>query len=340
MNYIIWKDIDSRTLKGLIISELPPITKPAMRVQETIIDGVDGSIIEDLGYEAYDKEMTIGLHGDFDINEIIKYFSGEGNIVFSNEPDKYYKARIIDQIDYERLLRFRTASITFRVQPFKYKYQEEELEIDGTSFNNLFDNSAETTNIYIGEDGTEITSVGDVFIKQELVPDATNYIMSYQGKNNGAFVRFAYYNESTFISREISNENGHIFTVPSNCTKIDIRIDDDEDNFIGLQIEEGIEATILVINNSGNYLSKPIMKISGAGTIEFTVNDNKLFRYTFPDGEDTVIIDSQKQDAYLGTVLKNRYMSGEFPTLEIGENTITWSGTITSIKISSQSRWL
>ena len=73
MNYIIWKNTDSRTLKGLIISELPPISKPAMRVQETIVDGVDGSIIEDLGYEAYDKEMLIGLSRDFDINEIIKY---------------------------------------------------------------------------------------------------------------------------------------------------------------------------------------------------------------------------------------------------------------------------
>ena len=125
-NKIIWKDIDSSTIKGLLICELPPITKPKMRVQETAIDGVDGSIIEELGYETYDKSIRIGLTRDFDIDEVIKYFTGEGNVVFSNEPNKYYKARIIEQIDYERLLRFKEAVVKFRVQPFKYEYQEEE----------------------------------------------------------------------------------------------------------------------------------------------------------------------------------------------------------------------
>ena len=61
MNKIIWKDIESTEIKGLMICELPPITKPKMRVQETTIDGVDGSIIEELGYESYDKTITIAL---------------------------------------------------------------------------------------------------------------------------------------------------------------------------------------------------------------------------------------------------------------------------------------
>ena len=126
MSKIIWKDIDSSTIKGLMICELPPITKPKMRVQETEVDGVDGSIIEELGYEAYDKSIRIGLTRGFDIDEVIKYFSGEGNVVFSNEPNKYYKAKIIEQIDYTRLLRFKEAEVKFRVQPFKYEYQEEE----------------------------------------------------------------------------------------------------------------------------------------------------------------------------------------------------------------------
>lgn len=126
MNYIIWKNIDSRNIDGLLISELPPITKPKMRIQETKIDGVDGSIIEELGYETYDKTIRIGLTRNFDIDEIIKYFSGDGDIVFSNEPNKFYKARIINQINYEKLLSFKEATIKFRVQPFKYEYNEEQ----------------------------------------------------------------------------------------------------------------------------------------------------------------------------------------------------------------------
>lgn len=124
MNYVIWKNKDSTDIVGLKILDLPPITKPKMRVIETEIDGVDGSIIEDLGYESYDKSINIGLVGNYDVDEILDYFDGEGQIIFSNESDKYYNAKIINRIDYERLIRFRTATVKFRVQPYKYKVNE------------------------------------------------------------------------------------------------------------------------------------------------------------------------------------------------------------------------
>lgn len=236
MNYLIWRGNDSRDIKGLIISELPPISKPNMRVTETVIDGVDGSIIEELGYESYNKAINIGLTQKADIDEVLAYFTGDGEVVFSNEPDKYYKATIIGQIDYARLVRFRTATVTFRVQPFKYEYYEK---------------------------------------------------------------------QSVFEGEELAGEVNQV-----------------------------------VVKNVGNYFAKPVIEIKGSGAVEVAVNGNLLFRYTFPDGEDTVIIDSQKQDAYLGADLKNRNMSGEFPVFETGKNTITWEGIITSLSISSKSRWL
>ena len=74
MNSIIWNGVSSTTIQGLLISELPPITKPEMRIAETVINGRDGSIIEELGYASYVKTVTIGLYGNFDINKVIKYF--------------------------------------------------------------------------------------------------------------------------------------------------------------------------------------------------------------------------------------------------------------------------
>jgi len=53
-----------------------------------------------------------------------------------------------------------------------------------------------------------------------------------------------------------------------------------------------------------------------------------------------VVIDSEKQDAYLGEVLKNRNMNGEFPVLLAGTNKIEWSGYVESIEILPRSRWL
>lgn len=133
MNYIVWNNQDSRSIDGLLICELPPITKPQVRVKETIIDGVDGSIIEELGYESYDKTIAVGLKIGADVDEIMEYFTGDGEIIFSNEPNKYYIARIISRIDYARLSRYRTAKVTFRVQPFKYDNSEVELYKSGSN---------------------------------------------------------------------------------------------------------------------------------------------------------------------------------------------------------------
>lgn len=124
MGYFIFKNIDSRDVKGLITSQLPPITKPKMRTQVLTLDGRDGSIITPLGYEAYKKTVKIGLTNGYDIDNLISWLNGAGQVVFSTEPDKYYNAQIIDAVDYERLLRFKTANIVFDVQPFKYSTTE------------------------------------------------------------------------------------------------------------------------------------------------------------------------------------------------------------------------
>lgn len=232
MNSINWKGIDSESIEGLLICELPPISKPKMRIKETVIDGVDGSFIEELGYESYDKTMKIGLTRDYDIDEIMDYFNGEGNLIFSNEDDKLYKAKIINQIDYQRLLRFKTANVTFRVQPFKYSTSEVSKKVDITD-----------------------------------------------------------------------------------------------------------ETSINVYNN-GNVVSKPQIKIYGSGVINFKLEGRTIFDYTFSSDDTYVVIDSDKQDAYVGSILKNRRMSGDFPIFQKGKNTISWDGTITKIEISNYSRWI
>lgn len=129
-DYIILNGVNSNTITGLLISTLPPITKPKIRTQTEEIDGRDGDIVTKLGYSAYDKEFAIGLYGNFDINEVIEYFNSEGTVVFSNENDKYYNYQILEQIDFEKLIRFKTAKVKMHVQPFKYPTEETPVEIE------------------------------------------------------------------------------------------------------------------------------------------------------------------------------------------------------------------
>lgn len=133
MEYFIWQNIDSREVKGLIVTALPPIHKPRMRTQVLTLDGRDGSIITPLGFEAYKKKVKIGLTKGYDIDEIIAWLNGSGQVVFSNENEKYFNAQIVESIDFEKLLRFKTAEITFEVQPFKYSTTERTKTFDITT---------------------------------------------------------------------------------------------------------------------------------------------------------------------------------------------------------------
>ena len=124
--YVIINGQSSMEVNGLLISELPPITKPQMRVTAEEIDGRAGDIVTELGFSAYDKEMSIGLAGQYDIDDVIDFFNQSGKITFSNEPDKFYNFAQYDAIDFEKLIRFKTAKVKFHVQPFKFGLNESE----------------------------------------------------------------------------------------------------------------------------------------------------------------------------------------------------------------------
>jgi len=230
VNYIVFKDKCSKHIKGLLICELPPITKPKMRTSITKIDGKDGDIIDELGYESYTKTISIGLTRNYDIDEVMSFFNGSGDLIMSNEPDKVYKVSILDNIDYERLVRFRTASVKFYTQPFKY----------------------------------------------------------------------------------LLNEPSFTFSIT------------DETSF--------------KVSNQGLAESKPIITLYGSGDVTIAINGLDVFTINIDD--EYVTIDSIEEEAYKDSELKNRKMTGDFPTLKSGINTISWTGTLTKIIVNPKSRWL
>ena len=238
MNNLIMNGISSTTIQGLLIQNLPPISKPKIRAEAEEIDGRDGDIITTLGYGAYDKEFQIGLYKNFDIDQIIAYFNSSGTVTFSNEPDKYYNYQILEQIDFERLLRFRIATVKMHVQPFKY-------------------------------------AVAD---------------------------------------------NSKTFTIAEGTTSLTIR-------------------------NVGNIYSKPILTITGSGTINLYLNSIQIFTLNLGEVSTTIAIDINNMNAYdpSNNNFMNRLVTGNYDNfkLAIGKNTISWSGgSITQMKIQNFSRWI
>lgn len=122
---MIFKNINSNDIEGLIICAEPPISSSALKIRETEIDGRDGTIVEELGYKSYTKSVEIGLNKNADIDKIISYFSGKGDLIFNCENDKVYKGAIYEPINLEKLLRFRKGIVVFYCQPFKYKKNDQ-----------------------------------------------------------------------------------------------------------------------------------------------------------------------------------------------------------------------
>ena len=175
--YIIINGQSSMEVSGLLISELPPIIKPAMRVTAEEIDGRAGDIVTELGFSAYDKEISIGLHGDYDIDDVISYFNSSGKVTFSNEPDKYYKFAIYNAIDFEKLIRYKTAKVAFHVQPFKYALNEGEKVFDFSSSETSGELSIRNNGNYISRPTIKLTGSGTVNLSingaQVMVIDMT-----------------------------------------------------------------------------------------------------------------------------------------------------------------------
>ena len=224
-NKFTFKGISS-TSYSMIVNKLPPITKPRKKTETVEIDGFDGDITIDNGYSAYDKQVQVTFLSKPSIDSLNAWLTGSGKLILSNEPDKYYDAEIIGEIELERSKAFYTATITFHVQPYKH--------------------------------------------------------LNTEAKANGT--------------------------------------------------------TSVTVENKGIDECLPIIKITGSGDVEVKINTVTICSVNIDDG--FIVLDSEKQEAYKGTVLKNRKMIGEFVKLPSGNTTITTTGSVTAIEVEARSRWI
>lgn len=363
MNYITINGVRSDTVRGLLIQSLPPITKPKMRTSIEEIDGRDGDVITKLGYSAYDKEVSIGLYGDFDIDDCIKFFDSEGNVVFSNEQDKYYRYTIIDQIDFERLIRFRTATVKFHVQPFKFSDVDKSISWssnliavkDYESNSHSVDLKSHTT-IAINGTATKDTEFYIPINKLTLKSGTYNFSVFCGGTASGSSIRLISgrpSNNYSFGGRYLSLSNNKSVSFEANDTG-SMTYD-----YLWLYIPQGtaINVTLsislkndnheesVIVYNRGNTFSRPRITIIGGqeaiGTkIELSINDTK--KLTIDMSDTAIIIDTSEQNAYYNGILLNRHVAGDYSevTLNTGANEVSWNGIVEKIIIEDFSRWI
>lgn len=360
MNYVILNGVKSTTIKGLLISSLPPITKPLMRTSIEEIDGRDGDVVTNLGYSAYDKPMEIGLFGDYNIDEVIQFFDSQGTVIFSNEPDKYYNYQIIAQIDFEKLIRFKTATVTFHVQPFKYSAVDDVFNFINNELN-LKIYSATKNGVSISAENGVISLSGTATSATEFyVPinsmtlNAGNYTLNATTNGTGEsacsirVIGDVPSDADSFGETYLSLENDGLATLSATLSE------QQTFNYIWFYITSGTalnftlnvemlddDANSFSITNRGNTVSRPIITIYGSGTINLSLNGAQIFVIDLGSAE-YITIDSAQMNAYQGDILMNRSVAGDYDdlVLNVGTNTISWTGDITQIEVDDFSRWI
>ena len=375
MNYIVLNGMKSTLIKGLLISELPPITKPLIRTKTEEIDGRDGDIVTKLGYAAYDKKMTIGLYGDYDIDEVIEYFNSSGEVLFSNEPDKIYRYQINNAIDFERLLRFRTATVVFHVQPFKYSALNDSVFY---SKNMLIYNAhswtVEDVSIDVAKQGaitvdgeTDMGIIIKMFDTDKITLKAgVTYtfevdIVSGASSSVGIAIAKDVDGVLTRLGDQIfwlGNDVSFSYTPEEDETydKIEITVSFMYNGTTVFKPKLTSSETVssIVIPNRGNVVARPTIKITGTGAATLQMNNGftvgiseiALSGESWQIPEITLDVESMNATT-LGqmdeTVMRNRDITGDIRNLEVpvGINTLHFTGTgIETIEIERGARWV
>lgn len=356
-NYIELNGEKSTNVNGLLIQSLPPITKPKMRTSAEEIDGRDGDIVTKLGYSAYNKTLKIGLHGDYDVDDAISFFDSEGEVVFSNEPDKYYRYEIIDGIDFDRLIRFRTASVNLHVQPFKYDAVDRVLNVINQLVH-IGDYGSKKFGVSVASKDGKITVAGKATSTVEFYIPIESFALksgsytlsaSVVGSAGGSAIRLVDDSPSDLTSfgrNYISLKDGTSSVIKSYETGAL------EYDYLWLYVPSGAlvnfelsvnlgndDFDFVEIVNRGNVESRPKITLHGSGNVALSLNGLSVISLNI---NDYITIDVDGMNAYRDGVLMNRSVKGDYANLAFrrGTNTLSWDGSITEINVEDFSRWI
>lgn len=364
---------------GFALKGRPSIPSANKKYETIEIEGRDGSLTRFLSYEDLKFSLTFNILFQDDIKQKLREIKGlmsqANTLSFDDSPNFFYKIKQAQVSDTESVIRRHGVfSVDFVADSFEYEassvleYQDFNLatqtstpiSITGTNtLNQITSNYVFTdklSNLFATNDlltlsfNWSTTATSGKFIVRTLgQPYTFGDIVKATGTNG---------NQSSTIDISPTRQSGRATIVykvnsavaTSNVMAGDFRIDNLESgknltisNYKlerGNKLEFGSDSADfnnIKIRNNTTYFSQPIIKIFGQGNIKLYVNDELIEFKNLMDG---IILDSEKQEAYLADVNKNAQMVGNFPNFEIGENQIIAVGNVNKIEILPNWRWL
>ena len=111
---------------GVVMLKAPSIFIPQRKINEIKVSGRNGVLHEDeKTYQNYTKDAECHVMDRSQIDEVCGWLTGFGEVIFSSEPDKVYRAYIKNQIEFGSILKnINDFLVQFDVEPFKYSVAE------------------------------------------------------------------------------------------------------------------------------------------------------------------------------------------------------------------------
>ena len=192
--YFIWKGVDCRKL-GIMVETYPPMVKPKERVEQVAIPGLSGKLVIPEGdypvYDNYLKNVKCWCRPSADMQAVCAFLTGEGLLVLGNEPNRAYRARIINQIDFAQIVKgreYRNFTIPFDVSPLKRIWPataETVFSFTPDAMGDVINSGNQpcypTITMTADDEGTIILQIGANLISFNA-PTAGTYILDYEAQ--------------------------------------------------------------------------------------------------------------------------------------------------------------
>lgn len=130
-DWFTWNGVDCTTY-GMHVLAQPPVMRPTERVQYVTVPGRSDSLTLLEGanvFESITLPCTCIIEDPYQIIEgssvsrirrITGWLNGDGVVIFANQPEGFYKARIANQMSFDQIVRgnpYRSFQVQFRCSP-------------------------------------------------------------------------------------------------------------------------------------------------------------------------------------------------------------------------------
>ena len=170
-HHLIFNNVNTRDL-GVHIEELPIIPKAERIIELVEIQGRSGYLTNDFNsYKSIDYDVIFKIKDTTKINQIKQVFNGQGILKLSNQPNVYYKATVINQIDFTRVIRtYQECLISFKLQPFGYLIDNDSITITSDDMIENIGNVYSQPTIKVFVNRTQANGGnGNIYINEETI---------------------------------------------------------------------------------------------------------------------------------------------------------------------------